>query len=604
MMMTQVSVWLLAAALGQAPAEPTTAWMKAVPVEADVVVRCRGIASSADDVIAMLKAASPNAAATAGPMIEQFVDQWKAQYGADVVDAPVVGLLRAEAPAPGGLPPFAFLIMKDDYKGILKALGDGKDAQTKAEEGGYASFAGPSGAGTWYAFDGDGFTAFGPDKALIAAVAKPGEKSLASSLTPTLATPFLAGDLGVFVNGERLAARYGEQIDQARQTLMGAFDQAAMNTPNGPSMDSVKEMYAGLFESLKTAKALALNLDFAAEGLRVVGRYDVKPAADAKPAEVAGKLSAELGKLAPDAAFYMSMNMSAETIQKWQGMSLRMLNPSGKPSPAMTQAMDRFKALGQIETIGSVTMFDGMRTFNVTEASNPGVYMDATEAMLLAMKDADSPFNFYKDVKVERDAKKHAGVSYTQITAVFDVDKLDKMGQGNGGDAIKAMLGGDSMSYWVGVDGSRVIQITAPTWEEAESRLDRFAKADSSVGSLAGFKQVRSELADRASILAIVNGQGLTRMLAAQLAATQNRPELKDLAGLPAEPAFFGLSATPDGPGGFEFRVSLPSAMGPVVENGMIPLFRNAQPRPGAPVPPPVTAPPVRAPERAVPPAR
>jgi hypothetical protein len=242
-------------------------------------------------------------------------------------------------------------------------------------------------------------------------------------------------------------------------------------------------------------------------------------------------------------------------------------------------------------------MSDGMRTFNVTEATNPEVYVDATEAMLTAMKDADSPYNFYKDVKVERDAKKHGGVSFTQITAVLDADKLAKMGQGNGGDAIKAMFGGDSMTYWIGVDGRRVIQVMAPTWEAAESRLDRFAKGDSGVGSLAGFKQVRSELADRASVLAIISGQGLTRMLATQMAATLNRPELKNLAGLPAEPAFFGASVTPDGPGGYDFRVSLPSAMGPVVENGMIPMFRNVQPRPVAPaqaVPPPATVPPAR----------
>ncbi|WP_337177107.1 hypothetical protein [Paludisphaera sp.] len=595
MMWAQASVWLLAAAMGQAPAEAPPAWLKAVPAEADVVVRCRGIASASDDLKAMLNAASPNAAATAVPMIDQFVDQWKGQYGADVVDAPVVGLLRGEAPGPDGVPPFAILVMKDDAKGVLKALAGGKDVATKAEEGGYESFASPFGAGSWYAVDGDGFTAFGPDEALIAGVAKPGDKSLAASLTPALATPFLAGDLGVYVNAARLAERYGEQIDQARQALMATLDQAANNAPNGASMDTIKEMYAGMFDSLKTARSLALNLDFAAEGLRIAGRFEMKPAAGAKPVEAVEELPAEFARLAPDAAFYIYMNMSADTVQQWQGMSLRMLNPTGEGSPAMARVMERFKTLGRIKTFGTSTMAGGMRTFNVTEASDPKVYLEAIEATFQAMKDADSPFNLYKEVEVERDAKVHGGVNFTRITATFDVDKIAKLGQGGGADQIKAMLGGDSMSYWTGVDGRRVIQVTAPTWEEAEARLNQFAKGDSTVGSLAGFRQVRSELADRASFLAIVNGQGITRMMAAQMAATTNRPDLKEPAGLPAEPAFFGVSATPDGPGAYDFRASLPSAMGPVVENGLIPVFRNAQPRPPAVAPtrtpPPATAP-------------
>lgn len=580
-MVAPISVWLLAAVLGQAPGEGSPAWLKVVPAEADVVVRCRGLESAANDVKAMLKAASPNAAATAVPMIEQVVGGWKAQYGQDVVGVPVIGLLRAETPGPDGVPPFAILVMKDDYKGVLKALADGRDVTTKAEEGGHDSFASPFGAGRWFAFDGEGFTAFGPDEVLIGGVAKPGAKSLGTELTPALATPFLAGDLGIYVNAERLTARYGAQIEEGRRAMMAGLDQAAKSAPNGASMDGVKQMYGGLFDWLKTARALTLNLDFAASGLRIAGRLDAKPAAEAKADEAVGAPPAEFANLAPDGAFYIYMNMSADTVQKWQGMSLRMLNPTGNPSPELAGAMERFKAVGRIGTFGSVATADGIRTFNVAETADPKAYVEATEAMLLAMKGAEGPQAIYKDVKIERDANKHGDVSYTRITAVFDIDKLVKMGQGaRGAESLKSMLGGDSMSYWIGVDGGRVIQVTASTWEEAESRLSQFAKGEPSVGTLGGYKQVRSELADRASLMAIIGGQGFTRMLAAQLAATTNRPELKETAGLPAEPVFFGASLTPDGPGGHDFHVSLPSAMGPIVENGLIPLMRNVQPRP------------------------
>ena len=590
-MLAQVSTWLLAAVLGQAPAEASPGWLKVVPSEADVVVRSRGIVSSADDVKAMLQAMSPTAAGAAVPAITQFVDQWKAQYGADVVDAPVVGMLRVEAPGPDGVPPFAMLVMKDDLKGVLKALAGGKDVATEPQDGGYVSFTSPFGPGSWYAYDGEGFTAFGPDKVLIGGVAKPGDKSLAATLAPALSAPFLGGDLGVYVDAARLVSRYGDQIDQARQSFMAAIDQGAQNAPNGASMDFAKDLYGGLFDSLQKARTLTLNFDFAAEGLRVAGRLEAKSDAAAKPAEAVANVPTGIDKLDPEAAFFMYMNMPAASVQKWQSMSLRMLNPGNKPDPTLDRAMEQFKSLGQIQTFGTAAMADGMRTFNVTDSSDPKAYIAAAEAMLLAMKSSDSPYNFYKDVKIERDAENFGGVSYTRMSATFDAKKLAELGQGANEAQLKKMLG-DSLNYWIGVDGNRVIQVTAPTWDEARGRLERFAKGDSAVGALAGFKKVRSELADRASFLMIVSGQGLVNMMAKQLAATSGRPDLKAPAGIPAEPAFLGASLTPDGPTGYEFRFSLPSTIGPVVEKGLIPLFRSVQARPGAaPVAPPARRP-------------
>lgn len=577
MMAAQVSMWLLAAALGQAPAEAAPTWLGAVPAEADVVVRCRGIATAADDVTAMLKTMSPTVAEAAGPAIAQFVDGWKSQYGADVVDGPVVAMLRIEAPAPGATPPFAILVMKDDFKGLLRAMAKGKGLTTKAEPGGYVSFASPFGVGTWYAFDGEGFTAFGSDATLIGGVARPGDGALGATLSPALLGRFLGGDLGVYINVARLTGRYEAQIEQMRQGVMGGVDQAAQNAPNGASTILVKEVYGGLFDSLKGAESLVLNLDMAAEGLKLDGHLAAKVDADAKPA-VAGSPPPEFAKLDPDATFYAYMNMDASTVQKWQGMSLRMLNPTGESDPTMDRAMDQFKALGRIETIGASTMGEGMRTFNMSRSSDPNAYVAATEATLAAMKGVESPFNFYKDVKVVRDAQTFNGVSYTHVSVAIDLEKFTKQNPVQGGaDRFKAMFGGDSMNYWIGIDGDRSIQVTAPTWDDAKARLERFAKGDSAVGSLAGFKQVQSDLGDRASFLMIASGQGIVRMMASQLAASANQPALKVPADLPTEPAFFGASVTPDGPGGYDFRFSLPSAIGPVFEKGLVPLFRSVQ---------------------------
>lgn len=578
-MFAHFSICLLAAALGQAPADAGSAWMKTVPGDVDVVVRSRGLDPTSHDLIDMIKAMSPRAADALVPTLSQFLDQLRNQYGEDALKTPWVGLARAVPPGPDGAMPFVVLVMKEDYKDVLKTIAAGKEVALEAQEGGFDAFDSPQGDGSWYAVKGAGYVAVGPDKELIAAIAKPGEKTLDSVLTPALANPFLKGDVGLFVNVARLATRYADQIAQARQTFMAALDQAEQQNPNGPSMKGVKDMYGGLFDALQDAGALTLGLDFAAEGLKVAGRFDLKPGADSAK-EIAANQggTAELDKLAAGAAFYMYMNMDASTVEKLQNMSLRMLNPGGKPAPEMDRAMKRFHELGRIETLGTASFEDGMRGFNVIHAVDPKAYIEATQAMLTALTAADSPLNVYKEVKVEPDAQKYEGVSFTHVVAVFDADKLAKLGAaGNGGGAssLKAMFGGDSMSYWIGADGDRVIQVTTPTWEQAKAQIDAYKKGESPVGGSPAFHAVRSDLADRASFMMITSAQGFARMIAAQLSATMNKPELKNLADLPEEPAFFGLSLTPKAPNGYEFQLSLPSPVAPVFEKGLAPLIQN-----------------------------
>jgi len=596
-MFAQLSMWVLVATLGQTPAETTAAavWLKAVPGDVDVVVRSRGLESTSGDLTEMIKAMSPRAAEAAAPALSGLLGQFRSQYGEDAVKTPWVGLARAVRPGPDGVLPFAVLVMKDDYQDVLKKVAAGKEVALKPQDGGFDAFDGPQGAGSWFAFKGAGFVAFGPDRELIAAVAKPGGKTLDTVLTPALAKSLLAGDLGLYVNVSRLATRYADQIAQARQTFMATLDQAAQKTPNGASMESIKQMYGSLFDAIQEADTLTLGLDFAASGLQIAGQLDLKPGPEpAKETPANQEGLADLNRLAPDAAFYMYMNMPASTVGKFQNMSLRMLSPGGKLGPELTRVMERFNALGRIETLGAASFENGMRMFNVVNTTDPKAYMAATEAMLTAMKDADSPLNFYKEIKVERDVQNYQGMSFTHIVAVLDDEKLAKLSApGSDPAAFKTIFGGDSLSYWLGVDGKRVINVTTPTWDEAKAQLDKYMKEDSHVGALPAFQAVRSALADRASFIMILNAQGFVRMIAAQLAASLKKPELKDLAGLPKEPAFFGASVTPTAPNGYEFHFTLPSPVASVFENGLIPVFQKMASPAIAPgrVAPPASAP-------------
>jgi hypothetical protein len=577
MMLAQLSVWVLAATLGQqAPGEAGAAWLKAVPGDVDVAVRGRGLEAAYGDLIAMLKAMSPRAAEAADPGLSQAIAQIRAMHGEVAVKTPWAAVGRVEPPAGGGPPPFAVLVLKDDYEGILKALAGGKDVARRPQDGGFDAIDGPHG-GDLYAFKGAGFTALGPDKDLIASIAKPAGEALDAKMTPALAKPFLSGDAGIYVNADRLASRYADRIDQARQSLMAALDQAAKQAPNGQAMEAAKDMYGGLFDSIKEARALALGLDVGATGLRLSGQLDLKPGG-APAASVAAKTGpAGLDRLPAGSVFYIYMNMDAKTLAKWQNMSLRMVDPSGKGSPELAEAMKKFDALGPIEALGAASFDKGMGMFNVTETGDGKAYLEATEAFLKAMRSPDNPANFYKEVKVERDAQKHQGMAFTHISATIDEEKLAKLGTPNGAGSFKAMFGGDSIHSWVGGDGRRSFQIMAPTWDDARARLDEYLKGERNVGAAPAFKAVRSELAEAASLEALASAQGFVKMFAAQLAATANRPEIKDLPDLPKEPAFVGLSATPTAPRGFEFRLTVPAAVGPVFEKGLLPVFQALQ---------------------------
>ena len=101
----------------------------------------------------------------------------------------------------------------------------------------------------------------------------------------TAARPFLSGDVGLYVNAASLTSRFADQIEQARQAFMGIMDQAAQQQPNNEAMMMfVKDFYGGLFDSIKNADMITLNLDVADKGLQLTGILNVK--ADAPAAKL------------------------------------------------------------------------------------------------------------------------------------------------------------------------------------------------------------------------------------------------------------------------------------------------------------------------------
>ena len=572
-----LATFLLSGALAQAP--PEAAWLKSVPAETDIVVRMRGIEAVRDDLNDLVRALSPALADQVGPVLNQAVDQFTQQFGRPAAQTPFLALIRAEAPGePGGSPPFTVMVQSDNYQGVLDSLAGGK-AKVKQEPGGLDSFVDQRGE-TLYAAQGDGWVAFGPDSKLVTAVAKPPGKTLAD-LPAELRERLLARDLGVYVNVAALQARYAKEIEDARAQLMAIFDQVGQQSGNAGMMDAAKELYGSLFDAIKVADGLALSLDFAKQGLDLGGELTLKP--DSKAAQGLNPAlngdPAGLGKLPAQGTYFVYLNINPEVFSQFQNMGLSMIGAGGKPSPELEKALQLHREAGRIETVGMTRMDNGMRSLNIMTAQNPEKLQEAQLTSLRAMKSAKGTpaAELIKDVSVQEASQKYQNISFDQIKVQFDLDAFAKLQPApGGGDMLKSMFGGDTMTTWIGRDGPRVVSVSAPDWNAAKALLDAYYEGQETLRDTAAYQVIQQKLPAKATALALVSAQGIVRQLAEQFAAMLQNPELKPPADMPKETALMG-GALGISSKGYQFQVVVPSDVGPVFEKGLVPIFRSLQ---------------------------
>ena len=142
--------------------------------------------------------------------------------------------------------------------------------------------------------------------------------------------------MGVYVKPRHWWHAIGDQIDQARQALMGAWTRPAKRREMPRTMNAAKEIYGALFDSLKAADGVDHQARRRGEGLSLAGILTVKPdtalAKAGTPVHIPAQPPSSLA-IPPDSSFYVYMNMDASTVDRLQGMSMRMMNPGGKPTP-------------------------------------------------------------------------------------------------------------------------------------------------------------------------------------------------------------------------------------------------------------------------------
>lgn len=564
--------WLAAVALGQAGAAEMA--LQAIPADSEIVFHVRSLSGLRGDTMAMIRAMSPTLADQVGPLLEQNVDPMLKRFGPKVVDAPYV--LGMKLPADEVGEPSALIAFAGDHEALLSAFAGGKAPEVKKLEGGLESITRPQGE-TIYAARRDGVTLLGPVEEDVRAAASAAAKGINGRLNDELRAALTGGDLGVFVDAARLQERFADQIAAAREQLMAVMDQAAGQVAEGQA-EQAKQVYAAMFDALKDADALALNVDLDAAAFDLSGVVTVKadrpaarPLQGAKPGP--GEL---LGRLPAGGLVYAYTSTDAESmggLVRWNMNN--MMGPGAEADAAAKGALDALKAAGHTESAVVVSFDGGMRMTQVGTAEHPERLAESMKGGLeLARK---SPT--FKEVKVDENAGTYRGFALTRVTMSFDLEKLaGGQAAGNpGAEAMmKSMFGDGTITTFAGSDGTRVVSIAAKTLDEAKAQLDAVLDGTNAVGAAAGFRAARSRLPREVTGLMLLSAQGLVRMMAGTLGAAMGGQPVPVPADLPREPAFLGGSLTMTA-GGYRFDLVIPSEVGPVLEKGLVPLFLGLQ---------------------------
>jgi hypothetical protein len=568
-MVSSVTALVLATALGQAGARDSgagaaaeAAWLKVVPAEAEVVLRVRGLKAGRDDLAKMIEAMSPNLGANALPFLDQGLDQFRQRYGEAAATRPflvMVRLPKGQQGPPQGPPPFAVVVEAKDYDAVVKHASGKDDVKPEKQSGGYDKF--DSKEGPMYAAKSGPYVAFGADEDLIKAFAKP-RATLDKSIDRPMAARLFNGDAGLFVNLAAIRERFGDQIDEARKNANEQFEKQAANDPRA---GAVQPLLNGLFDVLKNNKAAALSLDFDADGLTIAG--DTVAVTPKKPAAAAA--GDTLGKLPAGSAVYAYVRGSGSTLfEKFQRFGQAMA--SGDPDSAgakKARELQRAAGLRDQTTVISAAPKTRPVVLNVATYGDPRKAVDAMTADLQALA---SDKGMIKSVDIKAGDQRYRGFTLNHATLTPNVERLKQLNTA----APVAGVADKPSHNWFGTDGKLVVSIAAPGWDQAKARLDAYLDAKQTLGQQAVYGKLRQSLPRSPGLLVLAEAQGVVHLVESIVGMVQGR----DVPGaaLPKESAFFGLAVAPTETGTtFQFR--LPSAVGPVLEQGIPPLLQGIQ---------------------------
>src|SRR5687767_1771687 len=117
---------------------------------------------------------------------------------------------------------------------------------------------------------------------------------------------------------------------------------------------------------------------------------------------------------------------------------------SEKLSPEVKKAIDLQQSTNAGETYTATkTGPGGTQTIAVSKPADPAKAVEAATAMFEAMKNGGG---FMKGGVLTRDAEKYKGITFHRNKATLDLEKLTPPTLPGGADAMKKMMGGDTVT--------------------------------------------------------------------------------------------------------------------------------------------------------------
>lgn len=420
----------------------------------------------------------------------------------------------------------------------------------------------------------DNWTVYTRDAAVaktIADCAAGKTKSIEAAATEETKSLFADSDIAVFVNLAQLKLTYSSAIDQMRDEVHRAMEEAESNVPEveGLNMSAVLGMYTQMFDGILAAiedsNSLTSVINIETHGVKVRDYLEVKSGSKTdkllqihKPAGLASLTKLPSGQLG-----YFGFHGDMQAITKWSfGLVSKMFDVTDDQK---TKFAELEKEIGSYE-YGDYVMGFGLGTKEagymnaavISEVKNAKnvrqMYLKSMEVMSsLGQLNAGS---VEQSFEFKQDAEKIGDLSVDQMIVKQEInEELDPLGIQK--QIINAMYGPEGAVSRVVYTDNAVIQSTGG----GKAFMEKVLAAWNSPSPSEAMTQTRSQLAADANLLVMFDLPGF--LVAALTAVTENvGPGMipldpNDIANLKSDPSYSGWTLS-TGAGAVRFQGYMP----------------------------------------------
>ncbi len=533
------------------------------PAKAPIVVQLTGVGAARERLSALLKAALGNDAADLEKQIDDGLKQLLADRKLTAIpqDGRVYLVVNNIEALFENTPAVSLLVPVTSYKEFRDTFLTADERKTfeagkGVDEVKLSAFGNEHSV---YMVDLKEYVALSPDKGTADVYANRYTRATTAAMPAELAKSFVGSDLALYVNLDVINDTYGEQIKGFKGLIDFGLQQAQMGGMlpgiNKKQLEVAKGLLTGLFQAVEDCRGLVVAAEFRPEGLnlRVQAQFAEDTASVALLKSESPGPIAEVGKLPAGLGQYTGSKFGKKFVDAMRG-----LNPEFAPADDDEKGnglIDKYQAaLAAAGPQGEVAGTGGAaESLTVAKYTDPAKAVAALAGCYETMAAGGRVQSaVLKDApKVTKDAKKHAGFTFTEVRLSFDFEATVKdLPEGVKENTIAQLKRtvSEQTTIWVGTDGKAVVQVMAKDWAAATAAIDGYFDGKKPVGDLAGFKLTRKQLPADASLLMMMEvGQTITVLLdtlRAMQDAVPGFPKIGHVKPLKAEPTFVGIAVT------------------------------------------------------------